>query len=795
MHDWLAWLFEYAEGEVEFRALPNVRGEGKPELLFTRDPATLDRFVTRNDVAGRSVYFGVATRKPGTAPPGRLGTLLALPALWTDLDHLQDKEAVIALLRGCYCPPSGINDSGGGLHVYWRLVEPEDVSDATSNDHPLVETMRQLRRVFAGDPAVCDLARIMRLPGTTNSKYAEPRLVRVLELSDRVYSLGDLQEWLSWQRELIGEPRDPWLAACEALGVKPALDVEEALATMAPGNIHDRQLRVSASLLAANKPEEEIVARLLEATRLAAGEEGRRWNWRKEEVDLRAMVRSGEAKGFRAVADLREERRKRVAGGGDSGGNLHPAEAKQPAAGQIAALALETWGRPVAIVRGEPWAYSGGIWEPVQGELEADLRAHVHKAGRVLGKTSGQHLTGAWRWIVEDLDLWRRGVEWDRVGVIVGENGALEVETGKLLPHSQLHYATRKVGCQIRPEAGCPQWLQFLEQAMPEDTLAVIGTLQEWFGAALVHGKPRELRKGLIVYGPSYTGKTQLANVARALLGGKTCGLRVKLMSERFGMQPLIHASGWVADDAVGQHETMDAEAYKIVVTGESTSIERKHTDAIEICFDLPVLLTMNNFPVVRDSSDAVYNRTLALLMRVVRSESDARPIAEIIIASELSGVLNWAVAGYHRLLARGRFDPPVAMQAALREFKGSNNPLPEFVGQCCEFDPDRMILREDFRAAFNEWLEREVQARNGWSGQRIAAAMKNGFPKVIGDKVHDGRVWIGLKFTQEALIYLDIDRMMAKRTLADLNRGLPKELRDRYVKKPRVVFPPPEDE
>ena len=43
--DWLPTLFEHTEGLVELRALPNVRGEGRPHSLFTRDLDEVASFV------------------------------------------------------------------------------------------------------------------------------------------------------------------------------------------------------------------------------------------------------------------------------------------------------------------------------------------------------------------------------------------------------------------------------------------------------------------------------------------------------------------------------------------------------------------------------------------------------------------------------------------------------------------------------------------------------------------------------------------------------------------------------
>jgi hypothetical protein len=98
------------------------------------------------------------------------------------------------------------------------------------------------------------------------------------------------------------------------------------------------------------------------------------------------------------------------------------------------------------------------------------------------------------------------------------------------------------------------------------------------------------------------------------------------------------------------------------------------------------------------------------------------------------------------------------------------------------------MVSREDFRVAFNEWLSREVQTRHGWSGKAIAQAMANSLPKVVPDRAHE-RVWVGIEFTDSVLLYLDNEFGKTKRTLAELNRGLPAELRARHVPKSKTIF------
>ena len=62
-----------------------------------------------------------------------------------------------------------------------------------------------------------------------------------------------------------------------------------------------------------------------------------------------------------------------------------------------------------------------------------------------------------------------------------------------------------------------------------------------------------------------------MADVARELLGGHryTTSTKIRELSGTFGLQPFINAAGWIADDAISEGEKLDAEGFKLLVTGE----------------------------------------------------------------------------------------------------------------------------------------------------------------------------------------------------------------------------------
>ena len=172
----------------------------------------------------RDVYVGTCIYKPTlqnalrTNPRrrGKAADVIALVALWLDIDQkaenkvggLQDPAAFLDKLP---LSPSVVVGSGHGLHAWWLLDEPFVLQSHEDRSHAKGITQRwyQLARDLASlenatlDPTY-DLARVLRVPGTTNWKDPEhPCPVELLRCDDgRRYPLSDIEQVL----DITGAP-------------------------------------------------------------------------------------------------------------------------------------------------------------------------------------------------------------------------------------------------------------------------------------------------------------------------------------------------------------------------------------------------------------------------------------------------------------------------------------------------------------------------------------------------------------------------------------------------------------
>lgn len=176
-----------SEGVVECRALPS----GRRAWAQIGNWAVFVPFLQAEAAAHQDLYVGVATRRDTTN--GTTANLADLPAVWTDLDMTPTEAAT--RLATCPIQPSLVVESGLGVHVYFRLREPLDLREP-ANISRASSVLRRLCQHLGGDDRACDPARILRLPGTYNTKYDAPKLVRLTGCTEVAINLSELEDVL-----------------------------------------------------------------------------------------------------------------------------------------------------------------------------------------------------------------------------------------------------------------------------------------------------------------------------------------------------------------------------------------------------------------------------------------------------------------------------------------------------------------------------------------------------------------------------------------------------------------------
>lgn len=829
-----------SEGQIELRSFLNESAAGQaPKRVFTRDPKIVTSFVKKWDTEGRGMFFGVATRKKGTHGGGK-EDLHELLCLHVDIDvekyELDFQDVLTELLYLDHRPTYVIN-SGFGLHAYWLFNE---ALEATPENIKLVEDANKaLILALCGDPGTHDATRVMRLPGTHNTKEGVWRdVVVVHEEPEVTHELDDLVEWFDERGTVIERPvldsdgdavasdtTNPFSILGEKFCANDPIDVDARLEAMTHGglngtSIHETQLVCTASM-ASRGFDHDVIARKVMAATEKAAPASEKWDWDAEDKAIWAMIATaakkfppstantgiqedGEKAGTPhkdegdAAGDILAEgdaNEKPVASSDELGIQLAPDtvkgfwdkfvknvlavdQAKIPAYQEderrLAHIAAKAWDNTFGktlVADGERFVWTAGkYWKAWDTTEEALVEPAIMQTFRTLGtKATPSKLSHAVRFFKNFPSYTRIGHEWNPSPTAVPcTNGIYDVYTGDLKPHHPTNWNSYCIGAPYDVSAGadkCDRWIEFLEGLLADhgedEALDMINYLAEWIGVSLVKGKPRELRKALMVYGPSRTGKTVFASIVRALVAGegvKTSAARLNTLAGDFGLSFLCGKGAWIADDAIGASDDLDDENFKVVVTGEPVSVNRKYKEPVEMSFDIPVLLTSNKLPRVKDNSDAVFNRSAIIKLTNQFPEEEAKSdIAEPIIEKELPGILLWALNGARAALKRGYFMEPEHLRQQRNEYKSDNNPAAEFLVNALIPDAHYRVRTKDIYAAFlAHWDEEQGHNQKPWSQRALGSSLKDLFPRAYSKPgKHDGelhRFWYGVKMTRHGL-------------------------------------------
>jgi putative DNA primase/helicase len=296
-------------------------------------------------------------------------------------------------------------------------------------------------------------------------------------------------------------------------------------------------------------------------------------------------------------------------------------------------------------------------------------------------------------------------------------NGVFDLETGKLRPHRKEDFLEAVPVTSYHPGRECPTWLAALKLYWGQDPDygSKVAALQEFFGYCLMtHAR---YKKALMIIGESDTGKSQILNVIRMLVGYENiCCVALEVMDDATRLTPLIGKMVNLLAEVTSRAQLADG-GFKTLVSGEDPiSINPKHLKEITYVPTAKHVIACNSLPRVTDHSRGIFNRLLLIKFnRVIRPEERDRDVADKLRA-EREGILAWALDGARRLNDNGgEFTFIPESEHEIADYRDQENPVNAFVEEKCwranedEVDP---ILLSEFTDNFGKWAGKTYDVR-----------------------------------------------------------------------------------
>lgn len=206
--------------------------------------------------------------------------------------------------------------------------------------------------------------------------------------------------------------------------------------------------------------------------------------------------------------------------------------------------------------------------------------------------------------------------------------------------------------------AVCPMWLSFLNTMLkPLDILK----LQKYMGLGVVN---RRLLKHVVedtlwLVGGGANGKTTILNIVRSVFGYNNiseASMRELLdRNQDARMRAINRIEGHIfniCSEMDMQDISRDSDAFKRLCSGEPHDARGIGKD-IHVAYDIPFLIfSMNQRPSNRRMDSAFRRRIVEIQFNVSVRPEDMDSSLGSKLESELSGIRNWVIDGYRKLLA-----------------------------------------------------------------------------------------------------------------------------------------------
>jgi putative DNA primase/helicase len=289
----------------------------------------------------------------------------------------------------------------------------------------------------------------------------------------------------------------------------------------------------------------------------------------------------------------------------------------------------------------------------------------------------------------------------------------------------------------------CPNFKRFLQQILPvqSDRIAI----QELLSSCLLRDYRYQL--AYIFIGGGDNGKSTLLLVIVTFLGNDNVSHidLYDIATNRFMAAELYHKLANIQND-LDPKELRTTGMFKALTGGDRVKAERKHRDPFFFINYAILVYSTNQVPVSRDTSDAFYRR-----WNIIKFTQQFKPelgncnptiLEELTTPEELSGILNWALEGLHRIKAHG-ISNLHSVNDRKRVWRSLSDPLSAFVEERCSLDPGLSISKTEFYRALRRYCtDHDFHLPSMKNvGQRLPALYR----QVRGGWTRQQRSWRGI--------------------------------------------------
>lgn len=289
-------------------------------------------------------------------------------------------------------------------------------------------------------------------------------------------------------------------------------------------------------------------------------------------------------------------------------------------------------------------------------------------------------------------------------------NGLFDFSSRELIAHTPNFFCTYCLPINYDPNVAVPQlWLDTLLQMM-DGREHLVSAMQEIFGYAI--SQERSMEKMVLFRGRSRSGKSTVLKVLRALCGEtNVASLSMNIFGEKYGLENCVDKLLLVIPDYTADKRTdisTAAERMKNISGGDPLDVRRMaRVHLSNVVFPGLCVIASNMLPNFGASAPALIERLLGVPFEVYFGDKpDTTLKARLTTIESLTGILNWAIEGYDRLMARGHFKDWPESIAIKTKLLATTSSAAAFIASRCILSSEARAETEVLWQAYLDFCE-----------------------------------------------------------------------------------------
>jgi len=280
------------------------------------------------------------------------------------------------------------------------------------------------------------------------------------------------------------------------------------------------------------------------------------------------------------------------------------------------------------------------------------------------------------------------------------KNCMYNVQTGETAKHDPSFFSRVQLPVSFDEQAACPLWVETLAAIFADDSEKA-NTLQEFFGYCLY---PKIIfPAALFQIGGGSNGKGTVQRVIEAMLGDKNIShISLKRMEEKFGpvelKDKLLNTCGETST------QPLEVTRFKEIAAADKVQAEVKYKSDVIFVPMAKHMVSMNEFPGIKDKTPAFYRRIIVMeYKQVFEGEEDDKELIEK-LRKEIDGIFLWSLEGLRRVLQHKAIYQPESIEQAKKRMKAASNNAILFVDEECVVGKGYSVAPPDLYNRYKDW-------------------------------------------------------------------------------------------